>query len=506
MFKKILIANRGEIAIRIIRACRQLGIPDAVVYSDIDAGALHVRIADEAHYIGRAPSIESYLRSDKLIEIAKQAGADAIHPGYGFLAENWQFAQEVAEAGLTFIGPTATAIKALGDKLMARALMDNAAVPTVPGGSVNINDIEAAQAVAEECGFPVLVKAVAGGGGKGMRIVELPDELENALQMAASEAGKAFGDARVYIEKYLTRPRHIEMQIARDSQGNAVYLGERECSIQRRHQKLVEEAPSVCVDEKLRRRMGEIAVKAVTAAEYVNLGTVEFLVDQNRNFYFLEVNARLQVEHPVTELVTGIDLVREQINIAAGKPLSFSQEDIDIRGHAIECRICAEDAENNFMPCTGEMISYREPSGPGVRVDSGVRLGSVVSPYYDPLIAKLITYGANRDEAIQRMVLALSEYRICGVTTNIDFHHSVIGCQAFARGDLSTDFIAENYPEGYCSEQLPVADARAVAIAAALSHYYDATGIRQLKAIQGSGDWLANARREGTRRLEGGGW
>lgn len=506
MFKKILIANRGEIAVRIIRGCRVLTIPDVAVYSEVDAGAVHVRMSNEAYCIGKAASAESYLVGERIIDTAKRCGADAIHPGYGFLAENWHFAKQVTDAGLTFIGPPAESIRKLGDKLMAREMMIRAGVPTVPGGPANVDMMDNARALAAECGYPVLVKAVAGGGGKGMRMVESPEKLEQALQGAASEARSAFGDDRVYIEKYIAKPRHIEIQIARDSSGNSVYLGERECSIQRRHQKLVEEAPSVFVDDKLRRRMGEIAVKAVAAADYVNVGTVEFLVDQDRSFYFLEVNTRLQVEHPVTELVTDIDLVREQIGIAAGQPLSFSQEDIKIRGHAIECRICAEDAESNFLPSMGNLISYREPSGPGVRVDSGVREGSAITPYYDSLISKLITFGADRNEAIERMILALSEYRICGVTTNIAFHESVMRHKAFRKGDLSTAFIPAHYPGGFREESLNEGDATAVAVAAALYNYHDSQRIRQLRHTSESSRWLKNARLHGINKLPGGSW
>lgn len=505
MFKKILIANRGEIALRIIRACRTLGIPDVVVYSDVDAGALHVRMADEAYRIGPAPSSESYLRGDKLIEIARRCGAGAIHPGYGFLAENWQFAKMVVDAGLTFIGPPSEAIRKLGDKLMARAMMLEADVPTIPGGEADPQDIDAAALLASKCGYPILVKAVAGGGGKGMRVVQKPDDLAGALRAAGSEAQSAFGDDRVYIEKYLAKPRHIEIQVACDSYGNAVYLGERECSIQRRHQKLVEEAPSVLVNQDMRCRMGEIAVRAVTAADYANVGTVEFLADQDRSFYFLEVNTRLQVEHPVTELVTGIDLVREQISLAAGNRLSFTQDDIKIRGHAIECRICAEDAESNFLPSTGDLLSYREPSGPGVRVDSGVREGSAITPYYDPLIAKLITYGADRDQAIERMILALSEYRICGVTTNIAFHESVMKHPVFSEGELSTGFISDHFPDGYRNEALTGEDAISVAVAAALFNFHESRRIRQIDASAHKSGWLRHARSEAVRRLPGGG-
>lgn len=507
MFKKILIANRGEIAIRVIRACRELDIASAVIYSDIDAGALHVRLADEAYYVGKAPSSESYLRGDLIVDIARKAGADAIHPGYGFLAENWQFAKLVSENGLTFVGPSWQSIKTLGDKLEARKLMMAAGVPTIPGGPASADELSDAKKLAIKCGYPVLVKAVAGGGGKGMRVVEKPDNLANALKQASSEAASAFGDGRVYIEKYIARPRHIEIQVACDAHGNYVYLGERECSIQRRHQKLVEEAPSVLVDDEMRRRMGAVAVNAVRAADYVNVGTVEFLADDDRNFFFLEVNTRLQVEHPVTELVTGIDLVKEQIAIATGRKLSFTQESIRIGGHAIECRICAEDADENFVPSAGEVIVYREPAGPGVRVDSGVRLGSLVPAYYDPLIAKLITYGATREEAIGRMTLALSEYRICGVTTNICFHESVMNHPVFIEGKLSTNFIAECYPEGFQSSPPDGYSSQAVAVAAALYQYYQSRRLRQVSDATGTvKQWQRYGAQQAVRRLDGGHW
>jgi acetyl-CoA carboxylase, biotin carboxylase subunit len=498
MITKILIANRGEIAIRIIRACRHLGIGSVVIFSDVDRTALHVRMADEAYHIGRSPAAESYLVGDRIIDVTLKAGADAIHPGYGFLAENWQFARAVNDAGLIFIGPPPEAIRLLGDKLQARHLAEKAGVPVVPGGSVHPGDIEHALAFAGQCGYPVLVKAVAGGGGKGMRIVAQPDELAKALATAGSEAKSAFGDDRVFVEKYISRPRHIEIQVARDRFGNAVYLGERECSIQRRHQKLIEEAPSVFVTEELRHSMGEIALKAITAANYENLGTVEFLVDNQRNFYFLEVNTRLQVEHPVTELVTGIDLVKEQIRIASGEKLSFGQDEVQLRGHAIECRICAEDPVNDFLPSAGRIVGYRMPAGPGVRVDSGVRNRSEVPAYYDSLLAKLITYGADRDEAIQRMRQALAEFRISGVGTNICFHESVMEHPVFLAGRLSTNFVAEHFSGGRCTGPPDFNLTQAAAVAAALHHYYDAKEIRQITPT------LASATRWGTQsRLDG---
>lgn len=501
MIAKILIANRGEIAIRIIRACRHLGIGSVAVFSDADRGALHVRMADEAYHIGESPANRSYLVCEKIVAVAQQAGADAIHPGYGFLAENWRFAQLVSDAGLTFIGPPADAIRLLGDKLEARALAQRVGVPVVPGGAVHPDDLSHATALAEQCGYPILVKAVAGGGGKGMRIVNESSELASALASSGSEAKSAFGDDRVFVEKYIVRPRHIEIQIARDRFGNGVYLGERECSIQRRHQKLIEEAPSVFVDDSLRRKMGETALRAVAAANYENVGTVEFLVDAARDYYFLEVNTRLQVEHPVTELVTGIDLVKEQIRIASGEKLSFTQDQIRISGHAIECRICAEDPSNDFLPSAGRVVSYRMPSGPGVRVDSGVREQSDVPPYYDSLLAKLITYGATRQEAVERMRQALSEFRISGIATNVCFHESMMEHPVFLAGRLTTNFIAEHFSGGRCTGPPDLYLTQAAAVAAALYHYYDSQKIKQIAPPASTQSrWAAQARVEGLHR------
>ncbi len=503
--RKILIANRGEIAIRVIRACRWLGIRNVAVFSDADRSALHVRMADEAFPIGPAPASQSYLVMERLVDVAKKSAADAIHPGYGFLAENAVFAQLVQDSGLIFIGPPANAIKLLGDKLEARRLAESNGVPTVPGGPVNASDLDAAKSLAKKCGYPVLVKAVAGGGGKGMRTVHAEDELEKALIAAGNEARSAFGDDRVFVEKCIVRPRHIEIQVACDMHGNAVYLGERECSIQRRHQKLIEEAPSPFVDTALRRLMGETAIKAVRAAGYSNVGTVEFLVDSEKRFYFLEVNTRLQVEHPVTELVTGIDLVNEQIALAAGAKLSFTQAEVKIRGHALESRICAEDPANGFIPSTGTILSYVEPSGPGVRVDSGVHLNSEVSPYYDSLVAKLITYGATRLDAIRRMAQALTEYRIAGLVTNIGFHETVMGMAAFRAGDLSTSYISDHFPNGISDGPADIELLQAAAIAAAMHQYHSSQRVRQIGGSRTIGNgWLEQARVEAVRRLDGG--
>lgn len=445
MFNKILIANRGEIAVRIIRACREMGIKSVAIYSEIDRKALHVRLADEAYSVGPSPANQSYLNLEKIIEVIKESGAEAVHPGYGFFAENFEFVKRLESEGMVFIGPPSGAVKLLGDKVMARKTMRNAGVPIVPGTEVEIGSEDQGTTIAEKVGFPILIKAVGGGGGKGMRIVREKKELKSALRAASSEVKSAFADPRIYIEKYLERPRHVEIQILADKHGNVIHLGERECSIQRRHQKVIEESPSPVVDEKMRKAMGEAAVKAAKAAGYVNAGTMEFLVDPNRNFYFLESNTRLQVEHPVTELVTGIDLAKQQIKIAWGEKLSLRQEDIRWRGSAIECRIYAEDPENNFLPSTGVVHSYREPSGPGVRVDSGLFEGSEISLYYDPLISKLLTWGKDRDEAIQRMKRALTEYNILGVATTIPFHLKVMDHPKFQKGEIHTHFIDEEF-------------------------------------------------------------
>jgi acetyl-CoA carboxylase biotin carboxylase subunit len=464
LFDKILIANRGEIAVRVIRACRDLGIGSVAVFSEPDRSALHVRLADEAYPIGPAPSTESYLVINMIIETAKKSGAGAIHPGYGFLAENPAFARACEKAGVVFIGPPPEAIEMMGDKMAARKAMTEAGVPVVPGTGEPISDEKKALSMAAEFGYPVLIKAAAGGGGKGMRIVADESGMKSALRGAKSEAGSAFGDDRVYIEKYLPRPRHIEIQVMADTHGNCVYLGERECSIQRRHQKVIEEAPSALVDEKMRRKMGKAAVAAARAAGYVSAGTVEFLADNERNFYFLEMNTRLQVEHPVTELITGLDLAVEQMLIASGSKLSFKQDDVSIDGHAIECRIYAEDPSTGFLPSTGILRGYHEPSGPGIRVDSGVYEGAEISVYYDPMVSKLLSHGKDRGQAIDRMKRALEEYRISGVTTNIEFHKAILNHPEFVAGKLSTHFIDDHYEavEGKADQ---VEEAAAVAAA-----------------------------------------
>ena len=446
MFKKVLIANRGEIAVRIIRACREVGLETVAVFSEADRQALHVRLADEAYLLGPAPSRESYLRMDKILEFARKSGADAIHPGYGFLAEREEFAAACAENGLTFIGPKPSSIAAMGDKMTARETVRKAGVLVVPGTEDvgNLSDDELLT-IAPKIGFPLLIKATAGGGGKGMREVRSLEEMPELLKSARREAESAFGDGNVYLEKLVTGARHIEIQVLADSHGNVIHLGERDCSIQRRHQKLVEEAPSPIMDEELRQKMGAVAVKAAQAVDYVNAGTIEFLVDKDRNFYFLEMNTRLQVEHPVTEMATGVDIVKEQIRIARGRPMQYKQEDIQFNGAAIECRINAEDPYNNFMPSTGRISHSLLPTGPGVRVDTGVYPGFEITPFYDPMISKLIVWGETRAQAILRMRRALEEYRIVGVRTNIPFHQTLMDSHRFMGGQYDTRFVEERF-------------------------------------------------------------
>ncbi len=444
MFKKVLVANRGEIAVRILRACEERGLATVAVYSDADRNALHVRYADEAFNIGPAPSRESYLRIDKLLEVAHKAGAEAIHPGYGFLSENEDFAEACESEGIAFIGPPAAAIRAMGDKVEARRSMRAAGVPVVPGTPEGLRDEEAA-AIATQIGYPLLIKASAGGGGKGMRTVRRPEDLLSSLDAARREAKNAFGDDTVYMEKLVENARHIEIQILADQHGNVIHLGERECSIQRRHQKLIEEAPSVAVSDELRARMGAIAVRAALSVKYVNAGTFEFLLDRDGNFYFLEMNTRLQVEHPVTEMVTGVDIVKEMIAIASGRKLRWKQEDIRPRGWAIECRITAEDPFNNFMPSGGRVVTLSEPTGPGVRVESGIYEGFEVSLYYDPMIAKLIVWGETRPEAILRMRRALREYKIGGIKTSIPFHQQIMDSTRFMWGTFDTTFLEQRF-------------------------------------------------------------
>jgi acetyl-CoA carboxylase biotin carboxylase subunit len=443
MFKKILIANRGEIAVRIMRACRELGIRSVAVFSAVDRKSLHVRLADEAYAIGPAASRESYLSIKKVMDVARRSGCDAVHPGYGFLAENAALPRACAEAGLTFIGPPAEAMEALGSKTAGRQLARRSDVPTVPGANHPIEDPEDARALAQNMGYPVLLKAVAGGGGKGMRVVSRDAEFAGAWRDASSEAGNAFGDARLYLEKYLEKPRHIEIQIFADAHGRVVSLGERECSVQRRHQKVIEEAPSPIVTPELRKKMSDAAVRLARAGGYVNAGTVEFLVDAHLDFYFLEVNTRLQVEHPVTEQVTGLDLVKLQIAIAAGHRLPFAWETITPRGHAMEVRLYAEDSENNFFPSPGKILSRHAPSGPGIRLDEGVYEGWTVPMEYDPLLSKLIAWGNSREETIARLRRALEEYKITGIKTNAGLFRRILNEPEFLRGEIHTKWLDE---------------------------------------------------------------
>lgn len=470
MFKKILIANRGEIACRVIRACREMNIATVAVYSDADRDALHVRFADEAFHIGPPASAESYLRWEKIIEVAKASGAEAIHPGYGFLSENAEFVRNVTAAGIVFIGPPPEAMEGLGGKMSARKIAIDADVPIVPGTTEPLRSYEEARETSARIGYPVMLKASAGGGGKGMRLVFEESELKSALEGAQSEALAGFGDDAVYVEKAVVAPRHIEIQVFSDTHGNHVYLGERECSIQRRHQKVIEEAPSPINSAELRKEMGECAVKVAKAVNYVGAGTVEFLVsDVDRSFYFLEMNTRLQVEHPVTELVTGIDLVREQIRVAWGEELSFSQDEIQINGHAIECRVYAEDPDANFMPSPGKITRLRLPQGPGVRDDGGVYEGAEVSIYYDPMISKLAVHGRDRNEAIDRMRRALEEYEVGGIKTTLPFFRDVMRDQEFIDGKLDTGFIPR-FNERHIATEISEADSDIGIISAALSY------------------------------------
>ena len=443
--RRLLVANRGEIAVRVIRTCRELGIETIAVYSEADRTALHVRMADEAYCIGPAPSKSSYLNQDRILEIALERDIQAIHPGYGFLSENGSFAERCRQAHLLFIGPPPDAIRAMGDKTRARALMEAAGVPMAPGTTEAIENLQQATDRAQEIGFPILIKAAAGGGGKGMRLVEKIEDFPTAMEMAQREAESAFGDGRVFIERYITHPRHIEFQILMDEHGNGVHLFERECSIQRRHQKVIEEAPSCVLTPEVRARMGEAALKAARTCGYTNAGTVEFLVDNALNFYFMEMNTRLQVEHPVTELITGIDLVAEQIRISEGEPLGYTQEDISIHGHAIECRVYAEDPGSNFLPAPGPLRIHRPPSGPGVRLDAGVEAGGEIPIHYDPMISKLIVHAASREQALNRMGRALSEYVVAGVPTTIPFCQFVVRHEAFRSGRFSTHFVGDHF-------------------------------------------------------------
>ncbi len=469
--RKILVANRGEIALRIMRTARKMGIQTVAVYSDVDRHAPHVKFADEAVHIGPAPSSESYLVMDKIIQAAKDTGAEGIHPGYGFLSENGEFAQKVTRSDITFIGPRPHAIEVMGNKLAAKEAVKAYDIPMVPGVDKAISDVTLAQKIADEIGYPILIKAAAGGGGKGMRIVDQSASLKEQMERAISEAQSAFGDGSVFIEKYVGSPRHIEIQVLADTHGNVVYLFERECSVQRRHQKVVEEAPSAVLTPEIRKNMGEAAVRVAEACDYVGAGTVEFLLDENKNFYFLEMNTRLQVEHPVSELITGIDLVEQQIKVARGEKLSFTQEDLKIQGHALEIRVYAEDPMEDFLPSIGTLSTYKRPEGEGIRLDDGFEEGMEVPIYYDPMIAKLITYGASRDEAIQKMISAIDNYHIEGIETTLSFGKYVCQHPAFISGDFDTHFVKKYWSKEIYDEGLKAE--KQIAARIALHHYLE---------------------------------
>ncbi|HEY4130104.1 MAG TPA: acetyl-CoA carboxylase biotin carboxylase subunit [Gemmatimonadaceae bacterium] len=505
MFTKILIANRGEIALRVIRACREMGIASVAVYSDADARAPHVREADEAVHIGPSPSSESYLKGERIIEAAKKTGAQAIHPGYGFLSEREWFARAVRDAGLTFIGPPAEAIAAMGSKTAARQLVTRANVPVVPGTTEALKDANEAREIAERFGYPVLLKAAAGGGGKGMRVVREPKEMDAALETAQREAKNSFGDDAVYVEKYIVGPRHVEIQIIGDQHGNMLSLNERECSVQRRHQKMIEEAPSVAVTPEIRRKMGETATRAASAAGYYNAGTCEFLLDNDGNFYFLEMNTRLQVEHPVTELVTGIDLVQWQIRVAAGEKLPFKQEEIIPRGWAIECRITSEDPANGFLPSTGRISYLHLPSGPGVRWDGGIEVGSEIGLFYDPMLAKLIVHAPTREAAVERMHRALLELAIEGIESSRDFHLRVMEDADFRAGAIEIQWL-ERRLDSIIKVRPPESTTKTAAVIAALIADQDRRAPKRAASPNASAPsstsqdgWARAARLEGLR-------
>ena len=478
--RKILVANRGEIALRVMRTAKRMGIATVAVYSEADRTSPHVTFADEAINLGAAPSSESYLVIDKIVAAAHKTGADAIHPGYGFLSENASFAERLAAEGITFIGPGVHAITVMGSKLAAKEAVKDYEIPMVPGTDEAITDVQQAKEIAQQIGFPILVKASAGGGGKGMRVVENVDEFEEQMERAISEAVSSFGDGSVFMEKYVTSPRHIEIQVLADSHGNTVHLFERECSIQRRHQKVVEEAPSAVLTPKLRSEMGAAAVRVAQACGYEGAGTVEFLLEDNSKFYFLEMNTRLQVEHPVTEMITGIDLVEQQIRVARGEELSFDQEDLQIKGHAFELRVYAENSHDNFLPSTGTLHEYSPPQGEGVRVDDGFVQGMEIPIYYDPMIAKLITYGQNRQEALQKMKQAITDYKIKGVETTLPFGQFVFNNEAFIAGDIDTHFVKNHYTEENKKNQNELE--KEIAAKVALKLYLDE--LNKLKPIQ----------------------
>jgi len=497
-FRKILIANRGEIALRIVRACKELGIATVAVYSEADRSALHVLEADEAYQLGPSPATESYLRSDLILEVARRADADAVHPGYGFVSENADFAEACERAGTKFIGPPSSAMRALGSKTRARQAADAAGMPRTPGSTRGLSSLEEAYAVAEEIRYPVMLKAAAGGGGKGMRAVARREDLKASFESAQSEALRAFGSDEVYLEKLVERPRHIEVQVLADEHGNAVYLGERECSVQRRHQKVIEEAPSPVVSADLRKRMGEAAVRLAQSQGYTNAGTVEFLVDEEQNFHFLEMNTRLQVEHPVTELVTGLDLVHLQIRIAQGERLPLKQEDVGMRGHAIECRVYAEDPDNGFFPSPGRITRLLQPGGPGIREDCGIYEGWVVPMEYDPMLSKLVAYAATRELAIARMLRALDEYVIGGIRTNLGLFRRILNEPNFRAGRIDTGYL-DRLLAGGSNERQPEDTGGTIAtIAAALFEAKRAAPPQAPQAIATSG-WKSAARREGLR-------
>lgn len=487
--KKILIANRGEIALRIMKTAQKMGIKTVAVYSEVDRHSPHVKFADEAVLLGKAPSSESYLVMERVIEAAKDTGAEGIHPGYGFLSENAIFAKMVEDNGIIFIGPKPHAIKVMGDKLAAKEAVRDYDIPMVPGIEEAITDVELAKKIALEVGFPILIKASAGGGGKGMRIVNTLEELPEQMERAISEAVAAFGDGSVFIEKYVGSPRHIEIQVLADTHGNIVHLFERECSVQRRHQKVVEEAPSAVLTPKIREAMGEAAVKVAKACDYVGAGTVEFLLDENKNFYFLEMNTRLQVEHPVTELISGVDLVEQQIKVARGEKLQFKQEDLKITGHALEIRVYAEDSLDNFMPSIGTLSTYKKPSGEGIRLDDGFEEGMEVPIHYDPMLSKLITYGNNREEAIQLMIKAIGDYKIEGISTTLPFGKFVCEHEAFTSGNFDTHFV-KNY---YSPEQLKAQYKKEKEIAALVGLKLYLSDKEQLKTPSSSeSEWQKN--------------
>ena len=497
MFKKILIANRGEIALRVIRSCREMGIKTVAVYSDADRTSYHVKNADEAYYIGASPSSESYLRMDKILEVTKKSSAEAIHPGYGFLSENAEFSDKCKDEGIVFIGPSAYAISTMGDKITARKKMLESGVAVVPGTKENLDNDEDLIREANKIGYPIMVKATAGGGGKGMRLVKTEDELLDAVQRAKSEAKSAFGNDDVYMEKYISSPHHIEFQILADNHGNIIHLNERECSIQRRHQKVVEETPSPLMTSKLRERMGEQAIASARAVNYSGAGTIEFLVDDDLNYYFLEMNTRLQVEHPVTEMTTGVDLVKEQIKIAAGYELSITQNEVVQFGHSIECRIYAEDPDNNFMPSPGKITYIREPAGIGVRNDGFIYKNFDVSIYYDPMISKLIVWGRDREEAIERMKRALMEYRISGVKNAITYLYKIMKTPDFVSGKYNTHFIEKNASLLQSKKQLDE-NIDIALIAVYIDYINKISEQSKCKSIT-SNKWKENARRKGVK-------